>query len=166
MTGFSVRRLAAEDAEAWRAVRLEALQREPDAFGATYGEEAARPVDWFRERVSAPDPIFGGFADGALIGTAGYHRDHELKQAHRAHVWAVYVAPAHRRQGVARSVMQALTAEASANRISRLVLGVTAGSAGPYDFYRSLGFAPYGIEPDAKRYEGRSLDLVLMSLKL
>ena len=42
-----IRRLSAADAEAYRAIRLEGLERHPAAFGASFREESGRPLAFF-----------------------------------------------------------------------------------------------------------------------
>ena len=64
---FTIRPLGFEDAALYRAIRLEALAAHPDAFGAAFEEEAARPLEAFAERL-AGSTVFGGFEDGTLPG--------------------------------------------------------------------------------------------------
>ena len=47
----TLRRLGAADAPAWRALMLDALAREPDAFTSDAAESAALPLDWWVLRV-------------------------------------------------------------------------------------------------------------------
>ena len=56
----SVRLLGPADAAAYRALRLDALQRHPCAFRASFDEEAGQALAEFAARLEA-DAIFGGF---------------------------------------------------------------------------------------------------------
>jgi hypothetical protein len=49
MSEISVRVLQEDDWQAYRQVRLAALQESPEAFLATYAEEATRPEQYWRD---------------------------------------------------------------------------------------------------------------------
>ena len=74
--------------------------------------------------------------DGAVVGTVmgGY-------DGHRGWVYALAVAPAHRRRGIARSLMLELQGRLSAAGCGKLNLQVRAGNEVVVAFYESLGFA-------------------------
>jgi hypothetical protein len=61
---FRIRRLGVADAEAFRAMRLEALAAHPEAFGSSVAEEAAQPAGVFIARI-VDGAVFGGWLDGA-----------------------------------------------------------------------------------------------------
>jgi len=68
-----IRLLEPSDAEVFRHLRLEALTVAPEAFGASYEEDASLPLETIRARLSAsPNAVFGAFADRAPIGMAGF----------------------------------------------------------------------------------------------
>jgi hypothetical protein len=50
-THFEIRRLSAVHAVSNRDLRLDGLRAHKAAFGASWEEEAARPLDWFAERL-------------------------------------------------------------------------------------------------------------------
>ena len=43
-----IRRLTPEDAQLYRAIRLEALRVNPEAFGSTFEVESTHPLPWCR----------------------------------------------------------------------------------------------------------------------
>ncbi len=60
-----IRRLASEDWPIWKSIRLEILQSVPEAFGASYKEDAAKSdKDWENSLVKSD--IFGAFQAGIL----------------------------------------------------------------------------------------------------
>ena len=69
--GPQIRRLELADAGLYREIRLEALQKNPEAFGSTFEKENAQPLSWFEAAIGRAD-IFGGFLDGTLAGIAGF----------------------------------------------------------------------------------------------
>jgi ribosomal protein S18 acetylase RimI-like enzyme len=156
-----VRRLTQEDVEIWRTIRLEALRKAPEAFGQTYEAAAAEPIAYFASQLAAPGPIFAAFADGTAVGTAGIYRVEGPKTAHRANLWGVYVATAHRRMGVGRKLVLAALEHGGVS-LEQVHLRVVADNTAAYGLYREMGFAPYGIEPRALRFNGRYFDEILM----
>ena len=168
---MNIRKLAPQDVEAYRALRLLGLQTDPTAFGSSYEEEAAYPLAAFAERLQSR-PKATGFALGAwdgdqLVGTATLMRQTRLKTDHNANVYGVYVAPAARGRGVARALMEAVVAEARAMEGVTLVkLGVVVGNVAARGLYRSLGFVSYGVEPQAIRVDGVFYDEEYLALSL
>ena len=57
--GPQIRRLEPGDAALYREIRLEALKRNPEAFGSTFERENAQPLSWFEAAIARAD-IFGG----------------------------------------------------------------------------------------------------------
>ena len=92
MSPVEVRRLEVTDVEDYRMIRLAALRTEPEAFGSTYEVEAARPLAVFAERLKT-SAIFGAYADGRLLGMAGFKQEDGQKDRHKGSVWGMYVDP-------------------------------------------------------------------------
>ena len=96
--GLQIRRLETSDAALYRDIRLEALQKNPEAFGSTFERESAQPLSWFEAAVDRA-AIFGAFLDGTLAGIAGYGAQEGSKQAHKALLWGMYVRPGSAKRG-------------------------------------------------------------------
>jgi hypothetical protein len=64
LRGTLIRRLDPADAALYREIRLEALQKNPEAFGSTFERENAQPVSWFEAALGRAD-IFGAFFGGS-----------------------------------------------------------------------------------------------------
>ena len=159
-----IRRLAGADAADYRAIRLAALRVDPDAFGSTYQAEAALPLSAFAERL-ATSAVFAAYADGALVGMAGYKHKQGARERHKGFVWGTFVAPGRRRQGVAEALMRALL-EAAAVELEQLTLCVVKENTAAIALYRKLGFEIYGIEPRALKSAHGYADEVLMARAL
>jgi hypothetical protein len=56
--GPQIRRLQPADAALYREIRLEALQKNPEAFGSTFEKENAQQLSWFEAAIRRAD-IFG-----------------------------------------------------------------------------------------------------------
>ncbi len=79
-------------------------------------------------------------ADGALVGYATAHPTYETGHAERGlYVGNVYVAPAYRRQGVARALLAALARAGYRQGARHLWLTSRPGNVGAHALYRRLG---------------------------
>ena len=161
----TIRRLGPADAEAWRAIRLEALKAAPEAFGQSFEHASVQPIEHFERGVSGAHPIFAAFAGDSAVGTAGFYVMDGPKVAHRGMLWGVYVAPEHRGTGFARRLIETVIKHAE-TQVEQIHLHVVTVNATAYSLYRSMGFVPYGIEPRALRYNGRDYDETLMVRRL
>lgn len=168
MSVGQVRRLHADDAAAWQALRLEGLQGHPSAFASSYAEEKDRPIDDVRKMLdSDAGAIFGGFVDGQLQCVASVHRESMHKMAHKAGVWGVYAAPAARGTGLMRRVMTSLIDHArDVLGVEFLTLGANVSNAPALRLYDSLGFIRIGIERGFLKVDGVLHDEVHMQLPL
>jgi len=164
-----VRRLAPEDTEAFRALRLEGLAESPAAFGSSPDVASEHDLDLIRSRLTPDrdDAAFGAFTGGKLVGVLGLHRPTHPKGRHRGQVWGMYVDPAHRRKGHGRTLVAALVDYARGlDGLAWLDLGVGVENAAARTLYASFGFTEWGIERDALRVDGARVDEAHMSLEL
>lgn len=167
---FSVRRLSDADAPALWALRLEALQREPEAYGSSPEEHQRTTPEQLATtlRTIAPDSfIVGAFVDGVLRGMAGFTRDARLKTRHRGVVWGVYLAADVRGQARGRQMLEQLLAEVRAiPGVEWVKLCVAADQTAARRLYASLGFQPIGVERAAIKVGGRDINEEHMELRV
>ncbi len=166
---MDIRRLGPEDAEAFSAVRLEALQKDPDAFGATYEDEKKRTLPEWKERLSLATPresgYFGAFSDGEIVGTIGFFRHKGTKARHKVAIVAMYVRESHRGSGLAAGLMNAaLDYLRGLGDIDQVQLAVVTTNPAAIRFYEKMGFAVYGMEKRALRAGEKYFDEALMYL--
>lgn len=160
MSGILVRRLTAADAADYRAIRLAALSQDAAAFGSTYEAEAPRPLADFAARLES-SAVFAAYADGHVIGMAGFKRCAGAREAHKAFLWGTFVEPGSRRRGTGRALLAALLAAAAAE-VEQLTLSVVQDNAAALALYREFGFQVYGTEPRALKSALGYSDEVLM----
>jgi ribosomal protein S18 acetylase RimI-like enzyme len=162
-----VRILGQDDLAAFRQVRLDALRLHPEAFTASYEDEAQLSEAQFAERLAAPGMTrFGGFAGNEMVGLVGLNLRAGLKERHKATLFSMYVAAEHRRSGLAPDLVAAVIQKAREAGALVLHLFVTAGNAPAQRLYRTMGFLPYGIERRAIRVGDAFYDEELMALDL
>lgn len=148
-----IRILAERDAPEFVRLRLEALTREPHAFGRAPED----PLPWPREGVAShlravPEGNFavGAFADGQMVGQAGFVRAAGPKERHKGSIWGVYVTATARGRGVARAMMtRILDRVRGYPDLEQITLSVSARQEAARRLYSGLGFAVYGYEKRA-----------------
>ena len=161
---MNIRKLTAEDATAYRELRLEALLDSPDAFGATYEDALNRPVEKTAERLADEyTPTFGAFEDGALVGNMTLIRNPSKKMNHRGSIVAVYVKASVRGKGVANFILEALLEYArNWGGLEQVYLMVVSDNEPAIKLYRRFGFEKYGTEYRSMKVDGRYIDEDLM----
>jgi len=149
-----VRQLNAADAQAYRAVMLDAYATHPSAFTSTVEERAALPLGWWMQRLGADNDggesiVYGAFDDcGALVGAAGLSFETRQRTSHKATLFGMSVTASARRAGFGRRLVLALLDHARARGHLRLVqLTVTEGNEAAQKLYEDCGFRVFGTEP-------------------
>lgn len=167
---YRLRRLAADDLDAFHQLRLQALQESPTAFGATVAsEQSLTPAQHLaRLQGDSHSGIWGAWnSKGALVASAGLWHQTQEKVQHKADVYAVYVEPSARGAGLAAQLMKTMIAHAREHTdLRQLHLGVIAGNTHALRLYQSLGFVEYGLEPAALCVNDYYHDEYLMQLRL
>lgn len=164
---FSVRQLVPDDTETFIRMRREALDQEPSAFLSSPDDDRALDPAFVLEAFSSSSrATFGAFAPD-LVGIVGIGRESHRKAAHKAYVWGLYVRPARRRSGLGRSLMMAaLRFARELEGVTHVHLGVAESRAPALRLYESLGFVPWGKEPDALRIGGEPITEYHMVVEL
>ncbi len=163
-----VDRLGEDDWAVFREIRLRSLLDSPDAFGSTYAEESSQAErawrDWAAGRWrGAVAAVFAGRADDEKpVGTAT-GAEYEAEPG-VGHIYAMWVAPDARGEGVGGALLDAVAVWAHARGCHRLVLSVTESNEPARVFYAERGFVDTG-ERRALR-EGSEMQTLLLSRPL
>ena len=138
-----------DDWQAARDIRLEALLRDPQAFGSTYAESIGRTEDEWRAWVSRPGvTLLLARAGHDIVGLVGGLRGDDITgDASIAWVVSMYVTAGYRQRGVGRLLLQAILADLEGDpTLTRAILHVTPSQIPAQRLYTSLGFVPVGEE--------------------
>jgi ribosomal protein S18 acetylase RimI-like enzyme len=157
---WQIRRLLAADAAAFRELRLEALQMYPDAYGSTYEAEAAKPLDYFVERLEK-NSVFGGFDGQELAGMIGFYQQSGPKDKHKGVIWGMYVKPRLHGSGLAPALLNTVV-EFAKTQVEQVQLTVVTNNHRAIGFYKTAGFCVYGVEKNALKTGEHYFDELLM----
>jgi len=159
MTNVTYRELSADDAEAFRAMRIEASLNSPASL-YPHPEELTQMTLCELEEQIAPTPfqsVYGAYLRGELVGIAGARREPLRKIKHRALIWGVYVKASHRGQRIARGLLRVLMDNLQATReVSRVYLSVHSQNIA----------AGCGYQRNSLLVDGEYVDEELMELTL
>jgi ribosomal protein S18 acetylase RimI-like enzyme len=150
------------EAEAYKALRLDGLKKNPTAFANSYEQMAARSIDDIMAELRANIVVGVLIEETELIGVGGIRREEAGKMNHKGIVYGNYVSQNARRRGVGRLIMQELENRARAAAPTELLpafeelqLRVVEGTEAAIKLYHSLGFTQFGFAPRAIRYEDK-----------
>jgi ribosomal protein S18 acetylase RimI-like enzyme len=164
--------LAPDDWQAYRQLRLEALQESPLAFGSTYQEQLAKPDAYWQSRLQDAADGEKSWLRFARAGTRlvgllgafrGRHEDHTVSD--EATVIAVYVSPDWRGRGVSILLMQSILDALRENGFRLAHLGVNGQQTAAVNLYLRFGFAItrtiINRAVDGREYENYYMEKVL-----
>ena len=165
MTAISIHALAADELDA-HADALARIMAETVSQGAAIGYmqpfSVSDGLDFFQQQVfpevrAARRRLLLAKLDGLPAGSVQLITSLPPNQPHRCEVAKMMVAPAARRRGLGRALLQALDAEARAAGKSLITLDTRTGDRAE-PLYRAAGFKTAGVIPGfALDPDGRAL---------
>ena len=137
---MKIERLAGDEWERLKRIRLAALQDAPDAFGSTHEEARGWGDDVWRQQV-ADLATFIATIDRVDVGIARGASDGSSTDAYLISMW---VAPSVRGRRIGEQLVAAVTRWARDAGFSRLKLDVADFNTAAIALYERLGFRPTG----------------------
>lgn len=163
------RSLTPDDLDDYIAIRREMLEKTPHHFASSPADDRSNDREAMRSILGgAPtNRVFAAFDGERLVGVTGALVEPKVKRRHALYVWGVYVAPTHRRRGIARRLLADVLSMARAlPDVRQIDLGVSAEAPAARALYESLGFEAWGREPSALLVDGKLYDELHMQLVL
>ena len=145
---FVIRFLEPDEWPAYKRLRLEALEREPQAFGSPYAEAAQKPDDYWRKRLEKARATRGSWMwfavrHGVPVGMAAAYTE----ATGCVEIVSVYVTPNERKRGIARALVETVLRGIQSRRAGVAVtaaLHVNTEQKAAIRLYTSLGFTIIG----------------------
>ncbi len=158
MTDVEIVSLEPDDWQAYRALRLEALKTDPQAFGSTYDDNLQRPEAWWRERLASVEQNNWLLFAQTPAGLAGMIGAVTADDGSAADIISMFVRPTFRRQGIARALMVAALDKIGQNPAVNIVrLEVNRQQRAAVQLYESFGFqvtrTENGVAGDGQAYD-------------
>ena len=140
--GVAITRLAGDDWQTYRAIRLAMLQDSPSAFGGTH-DEAARNEEHVWKRRLTDNTVLLAQVGGAPAGSVTYSVFGATKPGD-CFLFGMWVDSGFRRAGIGRALVEAVLTQAGAAGKIRVVLHVVADNLGARRLYERSGFHATG----------------------
>lgn len=170
---MNIRRLTEKDASAYRVLRLQALQNNPESYLAVYETEASKPLESFAWEMRYAGSVgqingyYGVLVDDQLIGYAQLDQIQLPKQQHIAYLYNLYVDPAYRGQGHATQLFNYISQLAKEKtQIERIFITCNRKNTAAQAVYKKLGFQEHGVKEKSVKWRGEYDDEVEMVKEL
>lgn len=136
-----LRQFRADEVEAYRALRLEALRLEPGSFCSSYARESAFTAQEWNDRLCNPNSATYGLYDGPeLVGVTAIFID--PRQPDTGQLVQDYIRRSHRARGLTRLFYQQRIAWARERGLKRLIVGYREDNAASLGGGLREGFEP------------------------
>ncbi len=136
---YTIRPFTVKDTMAYKAVRLEALQREPGMFCSSYATEAAFTDEQWQGRIMGSNQSrFGLYYGEELIGITGIIIEDAARE--EAYLTHSYIRKEHRGKGLSRLLYEARIAWAKERGIKRLLISHRASNTASMKANQKFGF--------------------------
>lgn len=163
---ITYRKLAADDAQRYREIRLESLKLHPESFGASFEEQRQMPHLMFEQALKAPIDdrfVIGAFDRQRLVGICGFIpfvQEDPLEMKGTGVIIQMYVKSAYRGRKIGLGLIEAVVDEAfQIEGLNHIMLSVKKANRRAIRVYQQAGFQPF--QPSKGQVEGKQDELLL-----
>lgn len=168
MKQIIVKKATLSDWKAYKEIRLDALQKNPESFGRAYEEEKDRSESEWKSKLSDKNRVTLLVLNGdEVIGLLGIIFESSTRVAHIADIISVYLKEEYRGRGIASQLMKEAIKVIKARKITKKVkLNVTTNQLAAVNLYKKFGFRIVGelqkeMKVNNKFYNSYVMELLL-----
>lgn len=145
---ISIITLSPDRWQEYKAIRVEAIKSDPQAFGRSLEQTNAETDEFWQNRLAEVERgesyLFFARFDHAIIGMMGAY--FPKNKADTAHIMAVFVKPEFRNMGVATKLLEHLIAVLKSDvRVATIELAVSIDQVEAFNLYKKFGFVKVGV---------------------
>jgi len=122
--------------------------------------------EWFSGFDAKARPLWVYEADGAVLGWLGLRSFYGRPAYRRTVESAVYVDPAHQREGIARRLLEHALAECPKLGIANVLAFVFAHNMPSVTLFEAHGFGRWGFLPKVCEMDGKEHDLLILGRRM
>jgi len=157
---LQIKKLPPERWREFKALRLEALQNDPLAFGSSYEEEIKFTDKTWKERIK--NTLFATLNDNP-VGMIVFLINPRKKLNHVAEIFGVYVREEHRDKKIGTQLIEsAINLIRKSKSVIKIKLTVTSVQDAAIKLYSSFGFETVGRLSKELKYENKFYDGIIM----
>ena len=157
---IEIKKLPADKWKEYKMLRLEALQKDPIAFGSSYEEEITRPDDFWQNGIA--NMLFA-VENGQPVGMVRYALEPHIQSKHVANIHSMYVNGKFRNQGIGQKLMESVISLITEKKdIRKIKISVNPEQIYAVKLYERCGFKSAGLFADELCIDGRYYNEVPM----
>jgi L-amino acid N-acyltransferase YncA len=126
----------------------------------------AQREEWFRAFDAKSRPMWVFESGGKVVGWLGLRSFYGRPAYHRTVESAVYVAPEHQREGVARKLLAYALAECPSLGVANVLAFVFAHNMPSVTLFEAHGFGRWGLLPKVCEMDGKEHDVLILGKRL
>lgn len=154
------RELNEADASAYQALRMKALQEEPQAFTRSYDDECVLSDNDFEVHLTATDSRFtlGVFDGNNLVACVHFSRLPQSQRRHLGEITDLYVEPGYRSEDIGKDLISdCLVRAADMAYLAYIDATCSSDSTHALRLFERAGFEVWGVETNAIQVDGKSV---------
>lgn len=161
---IEIKGLSSNSWKEYRDLRLDALKKDPTAFGSSHEEEKKlSQVEWKRRTKN----VLFAISNNTPIGMIVFVFLKQKKIKHIAKIYGVYVKKEYRSQGIGNKLLEAALTEIQKNKnIVKINLNVNPDQKAAVNLYKKYGFKPIGTLKKDLFVDGKFYDELMMEKHL
>jgi phosphinothricin acetyltransferase len=122
---------------------------------------------WFQHHHPNQRPLWVIECDGEVAGWLGFQPFYSARRAYDVTAeLSIYIAPAYRRQGIGRKLLQHAIAYSPTLGIKNLVGCIFATNTASLRLFENFGFERWGLLPAIAEFEHQTCDLVIVGCRV